>query len=318
MPARRPGRKTFSELFPQLFLFPLILVAVGVLVYLFFVASAQDNRSIEELVQDIESGGPHARKQDLYALAVKVRELETPEGRPLYFDEALTRKLMGFLERSADDEKLRACLVLAIGRAGQPDLTVPVMTQAALGEQGNDEARIYAVQSLGLSRAPQAVEPLVRVLGRYLLPESWELRWNALAALANIGGSAAIAELQKAVGDPRREISWSAACWLANLHGDATGAAILRQLVDWKFLDGERGDQGRELLLEQKEQYMVMALQGLWRLEKQDALPLLTEKSREDRSFKVKDAALRLLALSQGESGAERQTTSGAATPEKA
>ncbi|MBI4606351.1 MAG: hypothetical protein HY721_30670, partial [Planctomycetes bacterium] len=48
MAAQRPHRKSFAQLFPQLFLFPLLIATVGVLVYLFFIASAQDTRSVEE------------------------------------------------------------------------------------------------------------------------------------------------------------------------------------------------------------------------------------------------------------------------------
>ena len=303
MSTPRPGRKTFSELFPQLFLFPLILVAVGVLVYLFFIASAQDSRTVEQLIDDIESEGPHARRQDLYALALKVREMQGPEGQTTYLDRKLTEKLLALLERARDDQELRTNLILAIGRAGQPSLTIPVLSEAALEPHSSEELRIYAIQSLGLSRAPEAAAPLVKVLGRAGETQSWELRWNALGALANIGGEVAAAELRKAVDDPRREIRWSSACWLATLFSDAAGIATLRQLVDWSFLDKERGDRGRELLLEEKEQYMAMALQGLWRLEKEDAIPLLTEKSKDNRSLKVKDAALRLLAPGAAEKG---------------
>ena len=75
--AGRPGghrRPTFGEQLPQLFLFPLLIVVVGTMVYLFFIASGKDQRTIPELIADIETGGEHVgnsarrRRVDLGAL----------------------------------------------------------------------------------------------------------------------------------------------------------------------------------------------------------------------------------------------------------
>jgi len=293
----RPKRKTFAELFPQLFLFPLVLVTVGVLVYLFFVASAEDSRTVEELITDIESGGPHARRQDLYALAQKVREKNSQDGVPQYFSEPVTRKLLDLLEKTQGDEKLKEYLVLAVGRAGTPDLTVPVMAEIALGEREGAEARAFAVQSLGLSRSPQALETLEKVIDTYTQPEDWELRWNALAALANIGDPRSVPILRRFLSDSRREVSWSVACWLANFFGDSTGRETLWNLVSWDFLDRQGGDGQRQLLAEQKEAYMAMALQGLYKLypDEQDMLKILREKTEDSRSLKVRNAAFEIL-----------------------
>jgi hypothetical protein len=89
---------------------------VGVLVYLFFRASAEDNRSVSELISDIESGGSHARKQDMYALAVKVRDLaQVPDGAPAHFSADETKKLLGFLDRldKNEDPAMREYLIAA-------------------------------------------------------------------------------------------------------------------------------------------------------------------------------------------------------------
>ncbi len=290
------GRKSFAQLFPQLFLFPLLLVAVGVLGYVFFRASAEDDRSVEELISDIESGGNHARKQDMYALAVKVRDLAAKDGKPAYFSDLVTAKLLQLLERvtEKDDEKLREYLIAAVGRAGNPELTVPLLAAIATGPTSSLEDRVYAVEGLALSRSPRAIEALERVIDSNDQPEGWDLRWVALAALANIGHDSVVPYLRKAVADPRREVSWSASCWLASFFGDAAGIEVLRKLTDWSYLDGERGERERELAPQEKEQYMVMAIEGLWKLEKDDAAQLIREKSRDTRSTKVRNAALEI------------------------
>lgn len=296
-PKERPKRKTFAELFPQLFLFPLVLVTVGVLVYLFFVASAEDSRTVEELISDIESGGPHARRQDLYALAQKVRAKNSQDGVPEYFPEPVTRKLLALLEKTEGDPQLKKWLVLAVGRAGSPDLTVPVMAEIALGEAVGPEARAFAVQSLGLSRSPKAVAALEKVIAASTQPEDWELRWNALAALANIGDPGSAPILRRFLSDPRHEVSWSVACWLANFFGDSTGREILWNLVSWDFLDRQVGDGQRELLHAEKELYMAMGLEGLYKLypDEQDMVKFLREKTKDSRSPKVQNAAFEIL-----------------------
>jgi len=290
------GQKSFAQLLPQLFLFPLLIVAVGVMGYYFFRASTEDTRSVEELLSDIESGGSHARKQDMYALAVKVRDMTSKTGAPEYFSDEITRKLLSLLERSKDDSTVQQYLIAALGRAGNPEMTVPLLTGIATGADRSLEERIYAIQGLSLSRSPSAVETLKKVLDENGGSETWDLRWVALAGLANLGDPVAVPYLRRSVGDPRREVSWSSACWLANFFGDSGGIEVLRNLTDWEFLDRERGDHGRPLTVDEKEQYMVMALEGLWRLEKGDSRELLTEKSRESRSARVKRAAFELLA----------------------
>src|SRR5687768_9498743 len=96
--------KPFGQLFSQLFLLPLILVAVGVLVWLFFKASAEDGRSVEDLISDIESGGKHARRQDAYALALAARDVSSSRSEAdRHFSPQVTQRLLRLFERSKDD-----------------------------------------------------------------------------------------------------------------------------------------------------------------------------------------------------------------------
>ena len=291
----RGQQKTFFELLPQLFLFPLLIVTVCVLVWLLFIASAQDHRSAEELVSDLQSGGSHGRKQDAYALALKAREL-SQEGQ--YFTADVTRQLLAFVARErrlAEDPEFLEFLVMAVGRAGEPAQTVPVMTQLALDVESPPQARMWAVRALGLSGAPTAGASLLHVLATHPDPKDWEFRWNALAGLVNLRSSGAVEYLKRALQESRRELRWSAACWLAQAYGDGEGRAVLEGLTDWDFLDQQVGDSGAELTQEQKEKYMMMALEGFVRLDGRGALPLLKAKSEEVRSPGVQNLALTLI-----------------------
>ncbi len=289
--SRRVDRPTFSELFPQLFLFPLVIVVVCVLVYLLFVASGKDSRDIRQLIIDIESGGELARKQDAYSLAVEVRNMGPQET----LDEELTRKLLGLREQFGEEAEFAKYITLALGRVGDPTLTLPLMRELATQPRIDPDQRITAVTALGLMlHTPSASEVLVQVVEAYPGPDDWELRWRALGGLTNLQHPTTKPLLVKALQDTRREIRWSAACWLAGVFRDPTGAAFLEELVSWEFLDAERGED-RELRHDEKEGYMIQALRGLVALRGGEARSLLERLARDDRSFKVRDAALRAL-----------------------
>jgi hypothetical protein len=304
-------RKSFGQLFPQLFLFPLLLVVVGVLVWLFFIASAQDGRSVSELVADIESGGAHARRQDAYTLALKAREVSSSAGGMGRFSTEETRKLLRLLERVKGENDLEQFVTLALGRAGDPDLTLDLMSRLALADDTPAATRVHAVQALALSRSPRALDTLYQVLDQRLEPESWEIRWIALAGAANIRHESGIPYLRRALAEPRREMRWSAACWLAIFFGEPSGKDILWKLADWQYLDQERGDQRQELHPTQKELYMGMALQGLHRIDKEKSMDLLREKARDGRSVKVRDVAQALLEGKEPPDGGVRMPVPG-------
>jgi HEAT repeat protein len=277
---------------------------VGVLVWYFFIASAQDNRSVEDMISDMESGGAHARSQDAYALALKANDLSS---KGECFSEESTRKLVVLLERLKGEESLCEFLTLAVGRAGTPDIAIPLMTKTALLPETPPKARLNAVYALGLSGSARAVEPFKEVIDRYPGSEEWRLRWLALAGLSQLREKSAIPYLRKALGDPRKELSWGAACWLANFFSDSGGVETLRKLMDWSYLDGERGDQNQELLPAEKERFMVMALQGLYELEKDNVLGLVEEKCKDSRSFKVQNAAREILGKRAAEKKAGKE-----------
>jgi cytochrome b6-f complex iron-sulfur subunit len=65
-------------------------------------------------------------------------------------------------------------------------------------------------------------------------------------------------------------------------------------------VDGQRGDKDRPLSDSEKETYMVMALEGLWKLEGEDALEVVRSRSKDTRSVKVQNAAFRILEEAKG------------------
>jgi HEAT repeat protein len=285
-------KKTFGQLFPQLFLFPLILVVVGVLVYLFFHATLKDARQVDEIIADLESGGQASRRQDAYALALDARDLVAKGDR---YSPEVTRKLLRLLDRFQDDPEGRRFITLAAGRAGDPELTLEPMSRLAIDPAASPEIRIEAVCALGLSRSPRAVETLKKVIDENAGPDGWETRRYALAGLVEIGDESAIPYLRRGLEDSRREIQWYSAYGLAATFRDPSGKEILEKLVNWDYLDQLRGDRARGLEPLEKELNMMFALYGLYRLEGAGVAALLKEKARDPRSVKVRDVANRLL-----------------------
>lgn len=307
MAAAKAGRSTFSELFPQLFLFPLLIVVVGVLIYLFVAAAGQDHRNIEGIIRDIESGGQHARNQDAFALAIQVASL--PPGE--YLSPEITQHLIRIRERSLDDPEFTKYITMALGRAGVPSLTLPILQRLALDRQTDQEIRTSAVTALGLQASLEAADVLALVAAQTKGPEEWELRWVALGGLASLQHQNAKVLLREALGAPRREVRWSAACWLATKFDDPAGSDILDDLVSWEFLDSQRGDLGRKLQFAEKEGYMIQALKGLAAVRGQQAHSLLERLSGDARSPKVRNAAFRALKqFSDSESLEDRSSES--------
>jgi HEAT repeat protein len=293
--------------YSQLFLYPLLIVAIAALGVSFFKAATEDGRTPEELLADIQAAGAHRRDQDAHTLAHMARDTAEKGDR---FSEEVTRRLLALIESVAkEDERdadLLTVLTLAAGRAGTPELVVPVMSALALDAASPPSVRFQAVWALGLSGVSGgAEETLRRVLETERDAEGWEFRWNALAGLSNLKSSAAVPFLEEALEDPRRELRWSAACWLASRYSNPKGIGVLRNLLDWEHLDAERGDRGLPLDIRQKEEYMLMALKGLFALEGPALRGVLEEKTRDARSARVRNQAFELLAqcTSPGGSG---------------
>lgn len=327
----RRGGRGFGTLFPQLFLIPLLMITVIVLIWLFFVASAEDRRTITQILADMEVGGGHSRKQDAQALSIKVLEKQTEalkKGQAYRLTTDETQQLLRLFEQSEEDDELRVFFVLALARAGDYMHSWPVLEKLLATEGTASAVRHAAIQGLGISRPElvtseegisrgeaelrrtKVVVALVQQLRKAVAAEDWEIRLTAVGAIANVlthnepipaerrekdsSVQLAIRAIRPLVADSRKEVSWNSAIILGKNFGDDAGETVLRNLVSWEFLDAQRGDHNRELLLEQKEAAMGLALEALYTLHGDKIRDLLEEK-REDRSLSVRNVALTCL-----------------------
>ena len=90
------------------------------------------------------------------------------------------------------------------------------------------------------------------------------------------------------VEDPARDVRWNAAVSLARLGSDA-GYDLLLQMADRKTLESY------ELPEDKIEEIMTSAIKTLNLLEKKETMEIFQSLGSEDKSLKVRQAALEIL-----------------------
>ncbi len=306
----QPRRRLFF-LVPQLFLFPLLLVGAMVLIYLFFAAAAEETRTIPQLIRAIRTERVLDRQTPSRAaeeLAQHSREMERA-GKKL--DAKDTGDLLAAIRQFRGNPMIHKYLVLALGRVGGEDQALPYLQSVLADPESDEGSRVEAIFGLALSRSPAAVEQLTAALGRYRDADQGEVRAYILQALTNIAGPSIemrpglsperrqeiAALLKRHVADPSPMVSRNVAMWLAENFEDPSGVAVLRPLLDWKYLEDQRLPPNEQELL------MVRAIDCLAKLGDEDSLEAIRRHGGDNRSYKVKNAALH--ALNSGAWGAK-------------
>jgi HEAT repeat protein len=305
--ASASGRKKKFFLVPELFLVPLlvvtVLVTVMVLVYVFFAAAAEEGRSIGKLISDLKVAGVLDRQtptRAAHSLAILAAGMEE---RGVKLDEKETRALIEVFEQSRANPAIHRYVVLALGRVGREDLVLPLLESVLADADSEPGARIEAVRGLGLSRSLKAVGPLEASLKSCERTEDWEMRAGILQALTNIaeGPQASgraedrpvreeiAGTLRRYLDDRSPIVARNVAMWLAEDFHDSSGVATLRRLLDWEYLESQK------LTPEEQALYLCRAIECLTKLGDEDSLPKIREHARENRNYKVKNAALRAL-----------------------
>jgi hypothetical protein len=286
--------RTFIQLIPQFFIFPLVLVVVGVLVYVFFVAAAQDHQSVGELLNEIRAGWlPNAKERPAFELAMRTHEMER-EGKRLSEDE--TRQVVAAFLENADRPKLRSYLLCALGRAGDPSISEPVLFGVMQNPAEHSfEDQVNAIFGLGLSRSPRSAELLLLELDRRSGENDWETRLYLVSALSNLGASPAIDEplrarlreaVRKRLQDPAWTVRWNSAIHLAKGFGDGAGAPLLRQLLDREFVRSEVPESAKAD--GQLDNYLLLSIDALTHIRDEGSYALIDGLAK-DPSMQVRN-----------------------------
>lgn len=270
----------------QFFLVPLAVVAVAVGVYVGFRSLLTDERGVQDYLAEIRTGGSSRRWPAAYELS---RLMSDPKVRA---DATLAPSLIKAFEDAKDDDpRVRRYLALAIGRldAPLPARAVEDLSNA-LGD-GDSEARISAIWALGSSGDPAVVTRLVPLYES----DDAGIRKMTVYALGALPGDTQVPVLRTALQDAAADVRWNAAVALAR-HGSHEGVSVLRQMLDRQYVEHvvtreARQDDDEDPVVD----VMIGGLRAAAVLKDTGLKPSITTLSQQDRSMKVREAAIEAL-----------------------
>jgi HEAT repeat protein len=286
-PATRNPLVAAPALAVQFFLIPLAVVGVTVLAYVGFRSLLTDDRSPQDYLVDLRTGGLNRRWPAAYELS---RQMADPKVRR---DPAVAVALMNAFEesRSDDDPRVRRYLALAIGRLDAPLPAQAVVDLTKSLEDPDSEVTLSAIWALG-SSGDASVVPRLQPLYQSSDPG---IRKMAVYALGALPGDGQLVTLRTALQDSAADVRWNAAVALAR-HGSREGVAVLRQMIDRSYVEQAvkrdvRQDEDQDPIGD----VMISGLRAVAALKDVSLKPSVQSLSRQDRSMKVRQAALEAL-----------------------
>ena len=285
--ARKP-LSTTPAIAVQFFLIPLLVVGATVLVYIGFRSLLSDDRSAEEYLTDIRSGGSNRRWPAAYELSRLMGDPEFVKREEVILAPELTK---AFAESKNDDPKVRQYLALALGRLTPP---LPADTRQLLVDALNDEdaqTRISAIWALGSTGEASVAADIER---QYQSDDSG-VRKMAVYALGSMPVDAGNETLVKALEDAEADVQWNAAIALAR-HGRHEGVPVLRRMLDRAYVERNvtRQQQPRQDV-DPVGEVMISGLRAIAALKEAGLSEQVRALSTDDQNLKVRQAALETL-----------------------
>jgi HEAT repeat protein len=270
----------------QFFLIPLAVVGLAVTVYVGFRSMLADSRSAQDYLTEVRNGSSDRRWPAAYELS---RLMADPKVRA---DRTLGPALVKAFEAVPDTDPLvKRYLALAIGRL-DPPLPADAIEDLTTALNSSDaDTRISAIWALGSSGDASVVPKLLP------LYESQDqgIRKMAVYALGALPGEAQVPTLAAALKDPIADVRWNAAVALAR-KGSHDGVPVLQQMLDRQYVEQAvkrevRQDEDRDPIAD----VMISGLRAAATLKDDTLKPSVTTLSQQDRSMKVRQAALEAL-----------------------
>jgi HEAT repeat protein len=232
---------------------------------------------------EIRHGGTNRRWPAAYELS---RLMADPNVRA---DRSLAPALVeAFQAAKTDDPRVRSYLALALGRLDPP---MPVEAVAALTDAldgGDDESRISVIWALGSS----GDEAVVARLQPLMESNDAGIRKMVVYALGALPGDGQVESLKGALVDEAADVRWNAAVALAR-HGRHDGVPVLRQMLDRGHVEQTvRRETNPYEDQDPVAEVMISGLKAAAALKEDSLRPSVEQLSHEDRSMKVRQAAL--------------------------
>jgi len=283
-PATRSPLAAAPALAVQFFLIPLTVVAVTVAVYVGFRSLLADDRSPKDYLAEIRNGGSDRRWPAAYELS---RLMANPKVRA---DKTLAPELVKAFQESKSDPDVRRYLALAIGRLDPPLPADAIADLTHALDDPDSQTRISVIWALG-SSGDEAVVP--RLIPLYQAQDADAgIRKMIVYALGALPGETQIDTLRTALQDSTPDVRWNAAIALAR-HGHSDGAPVLHEMVDRAYVEKNvkrevRQDEDQDPIAD----VMISGIRAGAAIKDPSIKPAIEKLSRQDRSMKVRQAAL--------------------------
>jgi HEAT repeat protein len=267
----------------QFFLIPLAVVAVTVLVYLGFRSLVTDERSAQEYLAEIQTGGSSRRWPAAYELSRLMADSEVAQDRTL--GPALVK---AFEASKHDDPRVRRYLALTIGRLKPPlpPDAIPALTGAL--RDADSETVISAMWALGSLGDPSVVPRLEEM---YTSADAG-VRKMTVYALGALPGDSQQRVLAAALNDPVADVQWNAAVALAR-HGNHDGVPVLEQMLDREYVERHvKRATTPDAEIDPVGEVMIEALRAIATLRETSLRGQVTTLSGAEPSLRVRQVAM--------------------------
>jgi HEAT repeat protein len=266
----------------------LLVVGATVLVYIGFRGLLSEDRSAEEYLADIRSGGTNRQWPAAYELSRLMSDPEFVKKGEAALAPELTK---AFAASSDDDPRVRQYLALALGRLTPP---IPADARRLLVEALNDkesQTRISAIWALGSTGDVTVVPDIERM---YSSGDAG-VRKMAVYALGSMPIDAGNDTLVRALEDAEPDVQWNAAIALAR-HGRHEGVPVLRRMLDRAYVERNvtRQPQARDEV-DPVGEVMISGLRAIAALKAQALSDEVRTLSTGDQNVKVRQAAIEAL-----------------------
>ena len=272
-------KKPTSLLIAQFFLFPLIIIAICIGIFLLFGYLTYEQKTPQEYLNDVRTGSELCcRWQSAYELS-NIISSQKEKLRNSGFVNDLVKV---YQTSRTEDPRVRRYLALTMGHLGDPR-AVPALLE---GLNDNDiDNQIYNMWALGSIGDPAAGLDIAKKLDA----QDPAIRRTAAYVLGALKDPRAIHALKIALNDSSEDVRWNAAMALAQLN-DASGSELLTKLLDRNYVNKLEG-----MTPEQKSQLVINAVKCLGLLKFQPAKDKIFMLSQSDPDLAVRDASLEAL-----------------------
>lgn len=284
--AQRGPQSTAPAYAVQFFLIPLAVVAITVLVYVGFRNLILDERSAEEFLLEIQTGGSSHRWPAAYELSKMMADPDVAR------DPALGPALAKAFDTSkTDDPRVRRYLALAMGRLTPPlpPQALPALTAAL--QDADSETVISAIWALGSLGDPSVVPAVAQM---YESSDSG-VRKMTVYALGALPGDGQVRVLSTALNDSVPDVQWNAAVALAR-HRNREGVPVLERMLDREYVERTvKRTASVEDDVDPIGEVMITALQAIAALQETSLRHHVTDLSQGEPSLRVRQAAMETL-----------------------